>query len=134
MYYFLAFLGSLFIAVMIAVNGRLASAYGLYWSTSIFFLVGLIFISLSAVVRREKLIFRKETPFYLYLGGAVGFFTTFFNFMAINKISVTAILALSLFGQAAFSLVIDQFGFFEMPVRKMNYGKFLGLIDRKSVV
>ncbi len=128
MYYFFAALAAFLIAVMVAINGGLTDVYGIHFATLFIHVVGLVFISAAAVVKRERVFSAvRGLPAWLFCGGAIGYFTTLFNVMAIGKISVTAILALSLLGQAATALVIDQFGFFGMPVKKFNAAKLAGL-------
>ncbi len=127
MYYSLAALAAVLIAVMVAVNGELTALYAVHLSTFLIHAVGLAFVTAVALVRREKLIRVRGLPLMLFCGGAIGYLTTLFNNMAVGRISVTAILALSLLGQAGTSFVIDQFGFFGMPVRRFSVGKLAGL-------
>lgn len=128
MYYFLTSLAALLIAVMVAINGGLTDVYGVHLATLIIHCIGLAAVTIVALVKKQKLFSSlRGVPLALICGGAIGYFTTLFNNMAVGKISFTALLALSLLGQAATSLVIDQFGFFGMPVRKFNAGKLAGL-------
>ncbi len=128
MVYFLSILTSVFIAVMIAINGNLTAVYGVPAATVIIHLIGLVVMTAVAAFRKERLFSVRELPLSLLSGGAVGVATTLFNNMAFGRISVSAIIALSLLGQAITSLVIDQYGFFGMPVRKFNSGKLAGLL------
>jgi transporter family-2 protein len=128
MYYFLTSLAAVLIAVMVAINGGLTDVYGVHLATLIIHCIGLVAATVVALVKKQKLLASlRGLPAALLLGGAIGYFTTLFNNMAVGKISFTALLALSLLGQAATSLAIDQFGFFGMPVRKFNVGKLAGL-------
>lgn len=128
MYYALAALAAVLIAVMLAVNGALTDACGIHLATLLIHAVGLCAVSAAALLRRERPFRRaRGLPAALFLGGVIGYFTTLFNVMALGKISVTAILALSLLGQAATSLVIDQFGLFGMPVRPFSVSRLPGL-------
>lgn len=127
MYHFLSVLGGIFVAVMVAINGQLTSYYGLYSATVVIHLVGLIFISMLLAIRKERFFAAKKLPFYLYLGGAVGFATVVFNNMAFGKISVSAILAIGLLGQCLTSLVFDQYGFFNMPKHAFVKTKLIGI-------
>ena len=128
MYYSLAALAAVLISVMVAINGVLAGAYGLHISSVLIHAVGLITATVAAVVKKEKLFSVRGLSAALFTGGAIGYFTTLFNNMAVGRISVTAILALSLLGQAVTSLVIDQFGLFSMPVRKFRPASLAGLV------
>lgn len=128
MYYFFAALAAVLIAVMVAINGFLTDVYAVHLATLIIHVCGLILISAVALIRRERVFRVRGVPLALFCGGAIGYLTTLFNVMAIGRISVTAILALSLLGQALTSLVIDQFGFFGMPVKKFNAARLLGIV------
>lgn len=127
MYYGFAALAAVCVATLVAINGELTFVHGIHMSNLIIHIVGLVIVSFTALLRKERVFKIKGLPIILFLGGLIGYFTTLFNNMAIGRISVTAILALSLLGQAATSLVIDQFGFFDMPVRKFSFSKLMGL-------
>jgi transporter family-2 protein len=99
MYYFAFLLIGILVAVMIAVNGGLTTFYGVYSATVIIHIVGLILIGTIIGVRREKP-FAKRLPWYLYIGGVLGVATTASVNFAFGKISLSAILALGLFGQS----------------------------------
>ncbi len=128
MVYFLSILTSIFIAVMIAINGNLTAVYGVPAATAIIHLVGLLLITGTSVFRKERLFSVRGLPITLFSGGAIGVATTLFNNMAYGMISVSAIIALSLLGQAVTSLLIDQYGWFGMPARKFTTGKLIGLL------
>lgn len=127
MYFSLSAFAAVLISVMVAVNGRLSVAYGLYIGVLLIHAVGLLFTTGAAVIKKEKLFSVRGLPPAVFCGGIIGYFTVLFNNMATGRISVTAILALSLLGQAVVSLVIDQFGLFGMPVRKFRTAKLAGL-------
>lgn len=128
MYYALTALAAILISIMVAMNAGLASSYGLHLSTLIIHAVGLAAATVAVTVRKEKLLSARGLTASLFTGGVIGYFTILFNNMAASGIGVAAILALSLLGQSITSLVIDQFGFFGMPVRKFTPKKLLGLI------
>ena len=128
LYYAVAGSAALIIAVMLAVKGELTAVCGEHPATLIIHLAGLAAVSAAALIRRENP-FKKArgVPFALLLGGVINYFTTFFNTLAVGRISVTAILALSLLGQAATSLVIDRLGLFGMEKRRLGALELAGL-------
>ena len=129
MFYILSVFIGVLIAVMVFVNGDLTVAYGMYSAAMLIHIVGCAFALLCLVVRRQKLGLRgAHLPLWMYLGGAVGYFTTAFNNFAYGKISVTGIVALSLLGQAVTSLVIDSAGLFGMPRTRFRASSLAGLI------
>ena len=128
MHYAVAGSAALIIAVMLAINGELTAVCGETLTTLLIHLVGLSVCSAAALIKRENP-FRaaRGVPFAIMLGGVINYFTTFFNTLAVGRISVTAILALSLLGQAATSLVIDCFGLFGMEKRRLGLPELAGL-------
>ena len=128
MHYAIAGSAALIIAVMLAINGELTAVCGETLTTLLIHLVGLGVCSAAALIKRENP-FRaaRGVPFAIILGGVINYFTTFFNTLAVGRISVTAILALSLLGQAATSLVIDCFGLFGMEKRRLGLPELAGL-------
>lgn len=128
MYYLISMLTAVFVAVMIVVNGELTSVYGTYLATVIIHIVGLILSSAILAVKKENPFPKQKLHMGLYLGGAIGVATTMFNNIAFGKISVSLIIAISLLGQTITALIIDQFGFFDMPVKKFNKAKLVGLL------
>ncbi len=128
MYYCLSGLAALLIAVMLAINGGITEAYGPELATLLIHAVGFAAVSAALAIKRARPVKAAAgLPKWLFCGGVIGYFTTFFNTLAVGRISVTAILALSLLGQATTSLVIDQWGLFGMPVRRFSAPKLAGL-------
>ncbi len=113
MYYLVSLFIGILVAVMITVNGGLTTLYGVYSATVMIHIVGLILISAIVFLRKEKP-FAKMQPWYLYIGGVIGVATTAATNSAFGKISVSAILALGLFGQSVMGALVDQFGLFGM--------------------
>ncbi|MCL2187620.1 MAG: DMT family transporter [Defluviitaleaceae bacterium] len=128
MYYLLALFTGILIAVMITFNGNLTAAQGLYSATVIIHLVGLVGISALLLVKRESPFTReKRPPIHLYLGGAIGVITVLLTNSAFGNISVSALLALGLFGQSLTGILVDQFGLFGMDRHPFRRFKLAGL-------
>lgn len=127
MNYMIALLSGIIIAVMVVCNGGLTAQFGVYSANVIIHIVGLLLITLLIFIRGKNP-FAKKMPWYLYLGGAIGVATTAFNNLAYGRISVSAILALGLLGQSIASIIIDQFGFLNLPKHPFKKNKLLGLL------
>ncbi len=127
MYHFLSVLGGVIIAMMVVLNGELTSFYGLYSATVVIHLAGLLLISILIAARRERFLPANKLPFHLYLGGAVGVATVVSTSMSYGRISVSAILAISLLGQCLTSLVFDRYGFLGMQKHAFAKMKLLGI-------
>jgi len=126
MFYLFSLLTGVLIAVMLVFNGELSGRYGIYSATVVIHVVGLILIAAVVLLRREKP-FAKRHAWFLYLGGAIGVLTTVFNNFAFGRISITAILALGLFGQSVAGLVIDHYGLWGMSKYPFSKRKLGGL-------
>ena len=127
MYYLLSLLIGLLVTIMVVFNGELTSLTGVYISTAIIHLVGLFFVSILCIIKKIPLI-AKKLPILIYSGGAIGLITVLFNNLAFNKISVSALLALSLLGQAITSIIIDNYGLFGMPKQIFSKKKYISLL------
>jgi len=134
MYYFLALLTGVLITVMVAFNGNVTARHGMYTATVVIHAVGLLCVSFLLLAKREKPILRGATtedgrriPLFMYLGGAVGVITVIFTNFAFGSISVSALMALGLFGQSLSAIAVDQFGLFGMARHPFNRRKIIGL-------
>lgn len=127
MYYALSALMGAIIAIMIVINGMLSLHYGLYASTVIIHIVGLLSVAPIAIARKASLTPVKKQPLYIYLGGVIGVFTTIANSLAYGKISTSALLALLLFAQSVMAIVTDHFGLFGMQARPFLPKKLIGV-------
>ena len=126
MHHFLALLVGILVSIMVAANGGLSEIYGVHAASVLIHTVGLVLITSIALLKRDRL-FAKGRPWYLYLGGAIGVMTVLFTNIPFGRISVSAILALGLFGQGVLSLIVDQYGLLGMPKHQFHKRKLLGL-------
>lgn len=127
MYNFLSLMTGLVVALIVSINGKLAEAYGVFNSTVIIHIIGVIFALCVCLAGKHKIRLAKDQPFWLYLGGALGFLTTVFNNFAFGKVSVTSIIALGLAGQMITALFIDTFGLFGMKKHPFRKSSLVGL-------
>lgn len=131
MYELLTFLSGIILAIMIQFNGALSEQFGAYHSSLYVHIVGSVFAFCLLLIKKDLPTFNKKLPFWMYLGGMIGVLTTVFNNLAFSHISLTAIVALGLFGQLVLSCFIDLFGLFGMEKHKQELNLpciFLSLI------
>jgi len=126
MHHFLALLAGVLVSIMVALNGGLSEIYGVHAASVLLHTVGLVLITAVALLKRDRL-FAKGRPWYLYLGGAIGVLTVLFTNIPFGRISVSAILALGLFGQGVLGLIVDQYGWMGMPKHRFHKKKLVGL-------
>lgn len=128
MYQLLTLLTGVTLAVMISINGSLTSYVGMYLAAIIIHIVGSGFAGCLCAVQKEKKPLFGHHPLWIYLGGAIGVLTTFFNNMAFGYINMTGIIALGLLGQTITALIIDTFGLFGMKKQPFHQSTLYGLI------
>jgi transporter family-2 protein len=113
---------------MVVVNGRLGLLIGLYLSCVVIHLIGLIGSSFIITIKKQVPFRHIKIPLRLYSGGLFGIATVLLFNAAYGKISVTALVALGLLGQAVSSLIVDHFGLLEMKKRPLSKRQIPGLI------
>lgn len=119
MYNFLALLSGVIIAIMVQMNGSLGVQFGVYHAALYTHIVGSVFGFLSLLLANKRNgLFVRKIPVWMYLGGVIGVATTVCNNLAFSHISLTSIIALSLFAQLVLSGLIDSFGWFGMMRQK----------------
>lgn len=112
MYAFLSLLIGMLVAVMLVLNGQLTGVTGIYFGTMVIHAVGLLLITVWTCARRGFHKRKKGIPLWNYIGGAIGVGTVVLVNLSFGKISVTAMVALSLFAETVMSILIDRFGWF----------------------
>lgn len=130
MYYALSAITGMIISVMIMINGMFSNHSGVYTSTAVIHLTGLIAISAVIFAKKDfKKLFKAKLPIYVYSGGVIGVLTIVFNNMAFSKIDLSAMLALTLLGQSVSSLIIDHFGAFGMKQVRFSPKRLIGILS-----
>ena len=99
MYQFLALISGIIIAIMVTINGGLTTVYGVYTATVLIHIVGVISAFIMLKISKQNPFPKIKLPLWLYTGGAVGMLTPLFLNFSFGKISITAMVALSLFAQ-----------------------------------
>ena len=128
MNYFISIFTGIILAIMISLNGQVSNIAGNYASSVIIHLVGLFGIILVLIFTKSKVRNLKGIPFYMFTGGLIGILTVLFTNASFVGLGVSLTVSLSLLGQLVTSLVIDHFGYFNMPVAKFDKKKILGLV------
>lgn len=127
MNYFISIFTGVILAVMVSLNGGVSNVAGNYAASVIIHFVGLIGIIFVLFYKKLKIKNLKGIPFYIFTGGLIGVFTVLFTNASSVVLGVSLTVSLSLLGQLVTSLVIDNFGYFDMPVIKFDKRKILGL-------
>ena len=128
MNYFISIFTGVILAVMVSLNGGVSNTAGNYASSVIIHFIGLIGIIFVLIFTKSKIKNLKGIPFYMFSGGLIGVLTVLFTNASSSVLGVSLTVSLTLLGQLVTSLVIDNFGYFNMPVVKFDKRKILGLV------
>lgn len=128
MNYFISVFTGIILAIMISLNGQVSNIAGNYASSVIIHFIGLIGIILVLIFTKSKIGSLKGIPFHMFTGGLIGILTVLFTNASFVGLGVSLTVSLSLLGQLVTSLVIDHFGYFNMPVVEFDKKKILGLV------
>ena len=71
--------------------------------------------------------FPRDTPWWLYVGGACGFVIVLSLAVVFPRIGAAVAIALMLLGQSAAALAIDHFGLFAMPISPVTAARIAGM-------
>ncbi|MGX4599985.1 DMT family transporter [Faecalimicrobium sp. JNUCC 81] len=121
------FTGAL-LALMVSLNGTVGKASGNYASSVIIHIIGLVGIIIVLIATKSKIKNLKGIPFYMFTGGLIGVLTVIFSNISFAKLGVSLTISLGLFGQLITSIIIDHFGYFNLPVNKFNKKKIIGFV------
>ena len=128
MNYFVSVFTGVILAIMVSLNGGVSNAAGNYASSVNIHFIGLIGIIFVLIFTKSKIKNLKGIPFYMFSGGLIGVLTVLFTNARSGILGVSLTVSLTLLGQLVTSLVIDNFGYFNMPVVKFDKRKILGLV------
>lgn len=122
----LALTNGILVAVMVLLNGLLASKVGNYLALIISYGVGLSVSFIILIVKKQLKDIFNNIPFYLFSASIVGVLCLFLNNVCMNNIGVALTLALGLTGQIVFSAIFEHFGLFGVIKKKLSIKKLPG--------
>ncbi len=126
MYTILASLTGVLITLMNSVNSRLAATAGYPAAAVTAHVVGLAAVTILTLARKEPPE-PGRVPFRFYLGGFFGVGTIFACNFAFSTLSASLAVALSLLGQAGFSLLADGTGLLGRRKYPLGPGRLPGI-------
>lgn len=110
------------------MNEGLTVQFGVYHASLYIHIVEAIFATVILTAKKRLPRLNRQIPWWMYLGGVIGVFTTVFNNVAFSHISLTSIVVLGLFAQLSCSWLIDRFGLFGMQKQDENQLSIPGLL------
>lgn len=131
-YFGLALVAGVALATQVAINTQLRAAVGSpMQATFISLCVGAVAALTYAVVTREPLPQAASVtaaPWWVWCGGLLGVFYLWATVVASPKLGVAVTFGLVIAGQVVTSLVLDHFGFLNVPVHPASGQRVVGVV------
>ena len=113
-YFFLAFIGGLFLPLQALINARLAGELSSsVWAAFISFATGTILLGIYLIVSRTtapSINQLTNLPAWMFTGGLLGAFFVVIATMTVSKIGTAALISLIVLGQMLASIALDHYG------------------------
>lgn len=88
----------------------------------------LLLVILGTRTPNNLLLAAKEAPIYAWVGGLMGSIFVVSIIFLIPRLGVALSFGLIVCGQLVFSLILDHFGMFGVPVQPVNWGRIAGVL------
>lgn len=116
----LLLLGGVCFGLMVSLNGRLAAYLNVFEVSFVVHLIGAVLLLAAAKLIQRKKIRFDGAPFYVYFVGFLGVALVITSSLSTARIGAALTMALSVAGQMVISSVIDNFGWFHVPVNRFQ--------------
>lgn len=129
---FVALLAGAVLPVQSGLNNKMASAVDSpTLAALISFLVGTFSLLIFAVASGERLgalTDARNAPMTGWMGGILGAFFVTAMIILLPRVGVALTISLVIAGQMIAAIVIDHFGFFDVPVREVSLLRLAGIL------
>ncbi|MFA9372045.1 MAG: DMT family transporter [Labilibaculum antarcticum] len=135
MKYFLMLL-ALAVGCLLPVQASINAKLGVFLKAPLMaalvnFMVGsfiLLLVILGTRMPNNLLLAAKEAPIYVWVGGLMGSIFVGSIIFLIPRLGAALSFGLIVCGQLVFSLILDHFGMFGVPVQPINWGRIAGVL------
>jgi transporter family-2 protein len=118
--------------LQIAANSRLREAVqSPALSALVAFVVGSVLLAILVMLglfERGDLRGLAKVPWWAWTGGVLAVFSILAGIVALPSMSSATIIGAAIFGQLIASMVIDHFGWFNVPVVPINTSRVIGAV------
>lgn len=128
MNYMISVITGALLSLMLFLNGTISEIAGNYTATTIIHLTGLIGMIILLIVNKASIKKVKGLPLYVYSAGLIGIITVLFNNLTYSYIGASLTIALGLVGQSIMAVVVDHYGWFDLPIIAFNKKKIIGFV------
>lgn len=118
------------IATQAAFNATLSRAVGLWPTSFLVHVVGMAAALLPLWLFRSQSQWQgwNTAPWYVYLGGVLGVLIIYSISHVVTQLGVSAGVSIVIAAQLVVAMLIDQFGWFGIPVKPFDWVKLVGVL------
>ena len=129
LYIVLMILAGSLTAMQSPINAALSRTVGVLESSFISFACGALFLGLATLFFGRGQIWRvAETPSWQWIGGVFGAIMVLNTIIAVPRIGVLTTAMAMIFGNLLMAAIIDNYGWFSVPVTPFGWRRLLGFI------
>ena len=117
--------------IQTSINSKFRFKVGSPYLATVNSLVGgTLFLIACALIMRQPLWITSvsNNHWWLYLGGIMGAFAFTVNILLLPRLGAVQTVIMPLLGQIVMSMLIDNFGWFNLPVSKFNLIRLIGIV------
>jgi transporter family-2 protein len=120
------------IPVQVAMNHRLEKVFqSPALATTLSFLIGafaLALVTVSGVLGRGNLLKAPAAPWWAWGGGMLSAFAVIVSIIGLPRAGAGGVIAATVFGQLIFAVVLDHFGWLDVPRIPINAWRIAGVV------
>jgi transporter family-2 protein len=110
------------------INAALKGHVGVFESALVSFAVGTVaLILIVAIAGKGSLLGARHAPPWQFLGGLIGVVFVTASLLAVPKIGVPGMIVAALAGQMTAGLLIDRFGWVQIPAKPIDLPRLAGV-------
>ena len=129
LYVTLVILAGFLTAMQSPINAGLSRTVGVLESSFVSFAGGALFLGLAMLFFGRGHIWRlTEAPSWQWLGGILGATMVLSSIIAVPRIGVLATALAMIFGNLLMAAIIDNYGWFGVPVTPFGWHRLLGFV------
>jgi transporter family-2 protein len=128
-YLILALTSGFLFGIQASINGALGKRIGIYETALLSsLLTSTVLILITLIFGKGNILGALGVPKWQVIGGFLGAFILMTMTIAVPHIGVASTVFFVIVGQMIISIIIDNFGFFNVPVIPFNIYRFFGIL------
>ena len=127
-YLFIMIIAGGFAGTQFSINALLGQQIGVFETSLVSFIVGTLSLGLVVLVfGKGNLTLVTKVPKWQLIGGLLGAFVVASTIICVPNIGVASVMVGFIVGQLSITILVDHFGWFNVPVIRINVYRIFGV-------